>query len=82
MQHTKLHLSKIAILSRLLKESSLTLDEALVLLAVEDADTESVSHEPVIKPPSLVYFSQNNHVPYDGTTTTTTYSAWGEINNK
>jgi hypothetical protein len=36
MENTELHPSKLAILSRLIKESSLTLEEALLLLKEEE----------------------------------------------
>jgi len=39
MEHTELHQEKIQILSRLIKESSLTLEEALLLLQEEEEIT-------------------------------------------
>lgn len=41
MEHSQLHQDKIQILSRLIKESTLTLEEALVLLQEEEQSTPS-----------------------------------------
>jgi hypothetical protein len=38
-----LHVQKVAILSRLIKETSLTLEEALLLLKEEDKEEKSIS---------------------------------------
>lgn len=48
MENKELHHKKVAILSRLIKESSLTLEEALLLLKTEDVH-QSV-HFPVQQP--------------------------------
>lgn len=48
MENKELHHKKVAILSRLIKESSLTLEEALLLLKTEDVH-QSV-HSPVQQP--------------------------------
>lgn len=49
MENTELHGQKLAILSRLIKESSLTLEEALVLLQ-DEPNTEAVEPNMVISP--------------------------------
>ena len=42
MENTPLHAQKVTILSRLIKESSLTLEEALLLLKEEEVEEKSV----------------------------------------
>jgi len=63
MENQELHAQKVTILSRLIKESSLTLEEALLLLKEEDAIEEDVVQEP-------------KYVPQTGTSTwrTTPYT--------
>lgn len=43
MEHSALHQEKIQILSRLIKESTLTLEEALVLLQEEEKESSVIS---------------------------------------
>jgi len=43
MENTELHAQKVTILSRLIKESSLTLEEALLLLKEEEKEEQPVS---------------------------------------
>jgi hypothetical protein len=57
MENQELHAQKVTILSRLIKESSLTLEEALLLLKEEDAIEEDVVQEP------------RQYVPQTGTST-------------
>lgn len=45
---TALHTEKISILSRLIKESSLTLEEALLLLKEEEQELEDAKPEPYV----------------------------------
>ena len=46
MENTSLHTQKVAILSRLIKETSLTLEEALLLLKEEEPATEPIKDGP------------------------------------
>lgn len=46
MENTPLHAQKVTILSRLIKESSLTLEEALLLLKEEEEEVEPVITSP------------------------------------
>ncbi len=46
MENTSLHTQKVAILSRLVKESSLTLEEALLLLKEEEIEKTPVQVSP------------------------------------
>lgn len=46
MENTSLHTQKVAILSRLIKETSLTLEEALLLLKEEEPTTVPVKDGP------------------------------------
>jgi hypothetical protein len=46
MENTSLHTQKVAILSRLIKESSLTLEEALLLLKEEEVEKTPVQVSP------------------------------------
>lgn len=50
MDNQELHTQKVTILSRLVKESSLTLEEALLLLKEEDTIEEDVVQEPKYVP--------------------------------
>jgi hypothetical protein len=59
METQELHAQKVTILSRLIKESSLTLEEALLLLKEEEQVEEDVVQEP-------------KYVPQTGTSTWTT----------
>jgi hypothetical protein len=59
MENQELHAQKVTILSRLIKESSLTLEEALLLLKEEDTIEEDVVQEP-------------KYVPQTGTSTWST----------
>lgn len=59
MDNQELHTQKVTILSRLVKESSLTLEEALLLLKEEEEVEEDVVQEP-------------KYVPQTGTSTWTT----------
>ena len=59
MDNQELHTQKVTILSRLVKESSLTLEEALLLLKEEDIIEEDVVQEP-------------KYVPQTGTSTWST----------
>lgn len=63
MENQELHAQKVTILSRLIKESSLTLEEALLLLKEEEVIEEDVVQEP-------------KYVPQTGTSTwrTTPYT--------
>jgi hypothetical protein len=47
MDNQELHTQKVTILSRLIKESSLTLEEALLLLKEEETIEEDVVQEPM-----------------------------------
>lgn len=51
MENTPLHAQKVTILSRLIKESSLTLEEALVLLKEEEVEQPSTVTTPWINTP-------------------------------
>lgn len=46
MENTSLHTEKVAILSRLIKETSLTLEEALILLKEEDVAEQTIVSAP------------------------------------
>lgn len=46
MENTELHGQKLAILSRLIKDSSLTLEEALILLQDEPVETQQETVAP------------------------------------
>lgn len=59
MDNQELHTQKVTILSRLVKESSLTLEEALLLLKEEETIEEDVVQEP-------------KYVPQTGTSTWST----------
>jgi hypothetical protein len=59
METQELHAQKVTILSRLIKESSLTLEEALLLLKEEEQVEEEVVQEP-------------KYIPQTGTSTWTT----------
>jgi hypothetical protein len=50
METLDLHAQKVTVLSRLIKESSLTLEEALLLLKKEDAIEKDVVQEPKYVP--------------------------------
>jgi hypothetical protein len=47
MENTPLHAQKVTILSRLIKESSLTLEEALLLLKEEEEEIEVLLGPPI-----------------------------------
>lgn len=68
MDNQELHTQKVAILSRLIKESSLTLEEALILLQEEE---EVVAEEP--KQQYVPYTSSGTHIRGTPNTYTTTY---------
>lgn len=63
MQHSELHQEKIQILSRLIKESTLTLEEALVLLQEEEQPA------PVFTPSYIPGTTTPWSQPYFGTGT-------------
>ena len=66
MEKSNLYTEKVAILSRLIKESSLSLEEALVLLKEEDVEkTTPVTTAPAWIPGTTTPWIQ----PYIGTTT-------------
>lgn len=66
MEKSNLYTEKVAILSRLIKESSLSLEEALVLLKEEDVEkTTPVTTAPAWVPGTTTPWIQ----PYIGTTT-------------
>jgi hypothetical protein len=69
MDNQELHTQKVTILSRLIKESSLTLEEALLLLKEEETIEEDVVQEPMPK-----YTSQPGTWGNIGTGTTTPYT--------
>lgn len=80
MENTPLHAQKVAILSRLMKETSLTLEEALLLLKEEEPATISVKDGPWgigQTTPWIQPLTTNPHPlgspgnPWYGTTTTT-----------
>lgn len=65
MENKELHHKKVAILSRLIKESSLTLEEALLLLKTEDV------HETVQNPVQPAWFGTTTPYTIPGNTFTT-----------
>jgi hypothetical protein len=69
MENTSLHTQKVVILSRLIKESSLTLEEALLLLKEEE-----VEETPVSQPKTWSYqpyITGSGTLPLTGTGTST-----------
>jgi hypothetical protein len=62
MENTSLHTQKVAILSRLVKESSLTLEEALLLLKDEEIEDTPVQVSPSWIPVTSTPYTQ----PYFG----------------
>ena len=81
-----LHVKKVAILSRLIKESSLTLEEALLLLKEEEAIEENVVQEPKYVPQTgtstwrtnpytVTYPTFLSGIPTTGTITTSSSSS-------
>jgi hypothetical protein len=70
---TPLHAQKVAILSRLVKESSLTLEEALLLLKPEEEEEEILTNQqvPVNYPyGNYIYTPALSTLPLTGTGTT------------
>ena len=63
MESTPLHAQKVTILSRLIKESSLTLEEALVLLKEEEEIEETVISQPSYIPGTTSPWIQPYHTP-------------------
>jgi hypothetical protein len=57
-----LYQDKVAILSRLIKDSSLTLEEALLLLKEEDLEEEKEEEEAVAESPVKYYPGWNNPI--------------------
>ena len=61
---TPLHAQKVAILSRLVKESDLTLEEALLLLKQEEEEEEILTNQQ-----APINYTYGNYVYNPGTTT-------------
>jgi hypothetical protein len=76
MENTELHAQKVTILSRLIKESSLTLEEALLLLKEEEKEAS-------VTVGSGGYGTVTNYPPlgtWSGNSTTTFYSVPSSFN--
>jgi hypothetical protein len=76
MENTPLHAQKVTILSRLIKESSLTLEEALLLLKGEEVEQEPPVFTPGTTTPYTVPYTQ---WPYGGGSGTITFSTTGNV---
>jgi hypothetical protein len=77
-----LHVKKVAILSRLIKESSLTLEEALLLLKEEEVVEEPKQYVPqtstgtwTTNPYTVTYPTFLSGIPTTGTLTTSSSSS-------
>jgi hypothetical protein len=73
MENTSLHTQKVAILSRLIKETSLTLEEALLLLKedeVEETIVSAPSYIPGTTTPWTSPYYGSGTLPLTGTITT------------
>jgi hypothetical protein len=66
MENVTLHTQKVAILSRLVKESSLTLEEALLLLQEEEIKQTIVTTTPSWTPPPSKQSNPYDFKPYMG----------------
>lgn len=77
MENKELHHKKVAILSRLIKESSLTLEEALLLLKTEDVQ------ESVQNPVQPAWFGTTTPytIPANGFTTISSGNTTGVVVN-
>jgi hypothetical protein len=75
MENNSLHTQKVAILSRLIKESSLTLEEALLLLKEEEVVEEApITVNPSWTPGTIMPWTTSPYTgnyPLVGTTTVT-----------
>lgn len=87
MENTELHAQKVTILSRLVKDNAITLEEALLLLKDEDVPAFNINHGSTsigtITYPSHTWQTYSSGQPIIGTTTTITNSAvpTADINN-
>jgi hypothetical protein len=72
MENTSLHTQKVAILSRLIKETSLTLEEALLLLQEDEqpAPVFTPSYTPGTSTPWSNPYYGSGTIPLSGTVTT------------
>lgn len=82
MENQELHAQKVTILSRLIKESSLTLEEALLLLKEEEIEELKQEHVPqtstgtwTTTPYTVTYPTFLSGVPTTGTVTTSSSSS-------
>ena len=76
MEHTELHQQKITILSRLIKESTLTLEEALLLLRKEETESSIIStpsFRPGITTISPQAYFGSGTIPLSGTVNTVSF---------
>ncbi len=84
MENTPLHAQKVTILSRLIKESSLTLEEALVLLKEEEIEEETVINTtPAGTSPwtttTTPYIQPYTQWPYSSGSGSITFSSGGNV---
>jgi hypothetical protein len=77
MENTPLHAQKVTILSRLIKESSLTLEEALLLLKEEEVEQEAPVFTPGTTTPYTVPYTQWPYSSGSGTITISTSGSMG-----
>lgn len=82
MENQELHAQKVTILSRLIKESSLTLEEALLLLKEEEIEEPKQEYVPqtstgtwTTTPYTVTYPTFLSGIPTTGTITTSSSSS-------
>lgn len=80
MEHTELHQKKITILGRLIKESSLTLEEALMLLQEDVQPVFQPSYIPATTTPWITTpYCGSGTAPLTGTGTIAVTDSYGGI---
>ena len=82
MENTPLHAQKVTILSRLIKESSLTLEEALLLLKEEEQELQINTTPPSTSPwTTTPYIQPYTQWPYSSGSGSITFSSGGSVGN-